>query len=256
MHKLFKQAMGQTCSMFRCAFTLVELLVVIAIIAILAALLLPALMGAKERARRITCKSQLRQFILAVHMYGGDNEDKVLSGLSENNNQEDEHTPLVSTQTRQLLFQYSGDPRIIDCPSLGEPFNKTTGWFYQDYGYVIGYNYLGGHTNTPWPDYSGFSGWVSPQTINDNSQLVLVADLNDWSPGFGKTFAPHGKSGPVLRDNDYSNPSAQGASSKAIGAVGGNVGLLDGSVVWKPIGQMKPYRGSRLWDDSGCFAVW
>lgn len=242
------------------AFTLIELLVVIAIIAILAALLLPALVGAKERAKRVNCKNNQRQFLLATHMYGDDNTQFVPSGAPNKPKAiDDDHLPVLSAVSSNALMQYLRTVRMLNCPSVGDYFIQKQAerpFDEREYGYVMGYNYHGGHTNTPWPAISGTNVWISPQRLTDNPSLVMLSDMNDWSPGYGQTFAPHGKNGPILQGVDASNPDASGATSADVGAMGGNIGLLDGSVSWKRIRTMQIYRGSQKWGDMGCWAMW
>ena len=246
------------------AITLIELLVVIAIIANLAALLLPALAGAKERAKRTGCVSNVRQFLLAVHMNANDNDQRLPSGASDSttpNGVLDDSIPVLSGNTRTQMVQYAGSYKMLVCPSLGAPFNTQQGWYQDGYGYVIGYNYLGGHANTPWPLLPNGQPWVSPQKITEVSTNIgptspLLTDMNDWSPGYGGSIVPHGRGGAVQSAGDFSNPEANGAASKALGATGGNIGNLDGSVIWRPIKSMIQRRGSQQYGTDGCWAMW
>jgi prepilin-type N-terminal cleavage/methylation domain-containing protein/prepilin-type processing-associated H-X9-DG protein len=94
----------------RRGFTLIELLVVVAIIAILAALLLPALAKAKAKGHQIVCLNNMKELAAAVYLYTADHEE-VFPPMQE------WITPLIESSWRPYLFTLvGGKPQVYDCP--------------------------------------------------------------------------------------------------------------------------------------------
>ncbi|MEW6306720.1 MAG: DUF1559 domain-containing protein [Verrucomicrobiota bacterium] len=152
MHQ--KSLPGSPKSLGRSAFTLIELLVVIAIIAILAAMLLPALSRAKGKALAASCMSNYKQLGTATHMYLGDNKDKIPYCSLRMNSGE-------NLSWDELIMTYMGGPGIFD-----------------------------GQANARWD--RGWDAWANATPKNAEKAYVCPADKNtpEWMQNNSRWAAP------------------------------------------------------------------
>ncbi len=169
----------------RSGFTLIELLVVIGIIAILAAILLPALARARESARRASCQNNLKQFGLVFKMYSGESKGERYPPIQFYRDGGD-YAFAVAPKVDAIYPEYLTDPSILICPSDAL---DTVASLQNDAGEFDMHipNYQGGSANNADASYA-YWGWVFDR-VSDTDPSVPMGGT--FARVFGTTSDAH-----------------------------------------------------------------
>jgi prepilin-type N-terminal cleavage/methylation domain-containing protein/prepilin-type processing-associated H-X9-DG protein len=155
----------------RAAFTLIELLVVVSIIALLIALLLPALGGARKAAQKVSCASNMHQISLNFKTYQADNNQYTLPGISASVGFVQPGAWTTWNYWMHILhYDQSTEYELFDCPGFPDQARANSGSNTAGYGiasYGQDYYGLGSDRSTPSAHASGndpahSANWGSP----------------------------------------------------------------------------------------------